>query len=67
MIERSKDRLVRLPEVRNRTGLSTATIYRKMAEGRFPKAVKISTMLVAWYEGDVNAWVQAPSDWQAAA
>jgi len=34
--DRRKDRLIRLPEMRHRTGLSTATIYRKMEEGSFP-------------------------------
>jgi len=55
--DRRKDRLIRLPEVRHRTGLSTATIYRKMEEGSFPKQRKLSVKVVAWYEGDVDAWV----------
>lgn len=38
-IDRSKDRLVRLPEVRSLTGLSTATIYRKMDAGQSPPKV----------------------------
>ena len=57
--DRSKDRLIRLPEVRHRTGLSTATIYRKMDEGSFPKQHKLSVHVVAWYEADVDAWVAA--------
>lgn len=55
--DRSKDRLIRLPEVRHRTGLSTATIYRKMEDGSFPKNRKLSVHVVAWYESDVDAWV----------
>lgn len=54
-IDRSKDRLIRLPEVRHSTGLSTATIYRKMFEGSFPRHRKLSVHVVAWYEGDVDA------------
>ena len=32
-------RLIRLPEVQHRVGLGRSTIYRWMAEGRFPKPV----------------------------
>lgn len=67
MIDRSKDRLVRLPEVRSLTGLSTATIYRKMDEGRFPPKVRLSVNIVAWYASDVGRWVADPLGWQAAA
>lgn len=56
MIDRSKDRLIRIAEVRHRTGLSTATIYRKI-DGLFSQRRKLSVHVVAWYEGDVDAWV----------
>jgi prophage regulatory protein len=36
-----KNRLIRRPEVLNLVGLSRATIYLMMAEGRFPKPVKV--------------------------
>jgi prophage regulatory protein len=66
MTDRSKDRLIRIAEVRHRTGLSTATIYRKMEDGSFPQRRKLSVHVVAWYEGDVDAWV-AGFDQNAAA
>lgn len=34
-------RFLRLPEVRKRVGLSTPTIYRHIAAGRFPRPVRI--------------------------
>ncbi len=67
MIDRSKDSLLRLPDVRRRTGLSGATIYRKMERGEFPAKVAIGTTMVAWYESDVDRWVAAPLEWRAAA
>lgn len=67
MIDRSKDSLIRLPEVRRRTGLSTATIYRKVASGDFPAKVQLSANVVAWYESDINRWVADPMGWTAAA
>src|SRR3546814_9541187 len=36
------DKIIRLQTVRDRTGLSRSTIYRKIAEGTFPRQIKIS-------------------------
>src|SRR3546814_9895525 len=36
------ERIIRLPTVLNRTGLSRSTLYRKIAEGTFPAQVQIS-------------------------
>jgi prophage regulatory protein len=67
MTDRSKDSFLRLPEVRRRTGLSTATIYRKVTLGQFPDKVQLSANVVAWYESDVNRWIADPMGWAAAA
>jgi prophage regulatory protein len=64
MTDRSHDSFVRLPEVRRRTGLSTATIYRKMERGEFPMKRQLSINAVAWYESDLNAWMTDPMGWQ---
>ncbi|MDO7843426.1 helix-turn-helix transcriptional regulator [Sphingomonas immobilis] len=66
-VDRNRDSLVRLPEVRRRTGLSTATIYRKMKGGEFPPKVQLSANVVAWYESDVGRWVANPMGWEDAA
>jgi len=63
MTDRTTDSLVRLPEVRRRTGLSTATIYRKMERGEFPSRVRLGANVVAWYESDVGRWVADPLGW----
>jgi prophage regulatory protein len=67
MTDRSRDSLVRLPEVRRRTGLSTPTIYRKMKIGEFPVRIALSANVVAWYESDINRWVSDPLGWRVAA
>lgn len=67
MIDRADDRLIRLPEVKARVALSTATIYRKMDDGSFPRAVQIGANSVAWYERDIAAWLNAPMEWKVAA
>ena len=41
----------RVGEVSELTGLSIATIYRLMAEDKFPRPINISERSVAWPEG----------------
>jgi prophage regulatory protein len=67
MTDRRTDNLLRLTTVRERTGLSRTTIYRRMAAGKFPPAKPISDGLVAWYESDINAWIEDPMNWRGAA
>ena len=50
-------RLLRLPEVISTTGLSRASIYNYMAEGKFPPSVSIGARAVAWPSNDVTQWV----------
>lgn len=51
--------LIRLPAVKERTGLSRSRIYELLSEGRFPKPVKLSTRLNAWPENEISAWIAA--------
>ncbi|WP_294312808.1 AlpA family transcriptional regulator [uncultured Sphingomonas sp.] len=67
MMDQTRSRLVRLPEVKDRTGLSRTSIYRKMDAGEFPLAVKLSANAVAWRETELERWIAAPTEWQAAA
>lgn len=48
---------IRFPRVTEKTGLPRATIYREMAEGRFPKPVKLSKRAVGWREHVIDAWI----------
>lgn len=52
-----KESLIRLPEVKRRTGISTTEIYRQMAQGRFPRQRKLSHKVVVWVESQIDAWV----------
>jgi prophage regulatory protein len=49
-------KLYRLPEVIKFTGWSRPKIYREMAEGRFPRSVRVGAMSVAWLEDELAAW-----------
>jgi len=50
-------RLIRLKEVQHRVGLGRSTIYRWMAEGKFPKPVQLGGYAVAWAEDDIESWI----------
>lgn len=52
-----EDRLLRLPEVKSKTGMSRTTIYRRMMEGHFPRSVDLGGGTVAWRLSDVNRWM----------
>ncbi|MFC3061661.1 helix-turn-helix transcriptional regulator [Paenirhodobacter populi] len=58
------DRIIRLDTVRDRTGLSRSTIYRKIAEGTFPRQLKISANGAGWRESDIDRWVADPVRWR---
>lgn len=51
------DRILRLPELLQVTGLSTATLYRWMDEERFPRPVRLGENSVGWKASAVQAWI----------
>lgn len=59
-VEPTSDRYVRMPELEARTGMSRATIYRRIKAGRFPRKVPMDGNVSVWREGDVAAWLANP-------
>lgn len=54
---RPERRIYRLQQVQDATGFGRAWIYQLMADGKFPKAVRIGKRAVGW-DGDlVDQWV----------
>ncbi|WP_031599525.1 AlpA family transcriptional regulator [Ferrovum myxofaciens] len=51
-------RILRLPQVMDRTALSRSTIYQYMSEGEFPESVGLGSRAVGWVEGEINDWLQ---------
>lgn len=53
-------RFLRLPAVIDRTGLSRASIYARVAEDppRFPAPVKLDGHAVGWVESEVSEWCE---------
>ncbi|OLQ92645.1 AlpA family transcriptional regulator [Vibrio panuliri] len=50
-------KIIRLPEVIRRTGLSRSTIYLHMSKGVFPKSVSLGERAIGWAETDVEQWL----------
>lgn len=52
-------RIVRRAEVLEVTGLSRATLYRLISDGRFPAPVKLAANAVGWREAEVREWLES--------
>jgi prophage regulatory protein len=55
-------RILRLPAVKARTGLPRSTIYVRIAQGVFPRPVRLGARTVGWLESEVEDWLQARID-----
>jgi len=64
--DRRGDCLLRIPEVRRRTDLSVATVYRRVEAKTFPAKVRLGPKSVAWYQSDIDAFVADPTGYRAA-
>lgn len=51
--------LLRLPSVKDMTGLSRSTIYSWITAGRFPAPVMLGPRSVAWIKEEIEAWVNS--------
>jgi prophage regulatory protein len=49
--------VLRLPSVKEMTGLSRSTIYQLIALGHFPKQFNVGLRAVGWLRSDVEAWM----------
>lgn len=49
--------LLRCKSVQVRTGLSRSAIYQEMADGDFPKPIKITAKAVAWPSNEIDDWI----------
>lgn len=51
-------KIMRRPEVESITGLSRSSIYAKMENETFPKAIKLSGRSVGWLEHEIQEWLK---------
>jgi prophage regulatory protein len=51
------DRILRLKDVREKSGLSESGLKRAETVGEFPKRIKIGPRAVGWSEKQVDQWI----------
>ena len=49
--------ILRLPQVKARTGLSRSTIYMRITAGCFPKPIPLGGRAVGWIESEIDDWL----------
>lgn len=53
----SNERILRLPQVKERTGLGRSSIYLKENDGIFPQRVSLGARSVGWLESEIDQWI----------
>jgi prophage regulatory protein len=51
------ERILRIDEVLRLSGLSSSTLWREVAAGRFPSTVPISKRGKGWLASDIRDWL----------
>jgi prophage regulatory protein len=53
------EKLLRLPTVMARTGLSRTRLYRLMSMNKFPQRIPLTDRTVGWDAEEVEQWIQS--------
>jgi len=59
MSEYTDERLLRLRDVKEKTGLGSSTIYRRLADGSFPVPRILGPNTVRWLQSEIDAWIKS--------
>lgn len=51
-------KVLRLRDVKDKTGLAKSTVYKKIGEGEFPKQFSLGGKAVGWLESDIDKWIR---------
>lgn len=59
--EKKPHRILRSPEVKERSGLSRTQIWRKSTDplDDFPAAVELGSNSIGWFEDEINVWLES--------
>jgi len=50
-------KILRLPDVMRRTGLSRSLVYKLIADGTFPRQIKLTKHASGWDERAIDTWI----------
>ena len=54
--------LIKLPAVKKITTFSSATIFRLISKGEFPKQIKLAERSSAWLLEEIYSWLEEKKD-----
>ena len=52
------NKIIRLPAVKEKTGLSRSSIYLRMTKNDFPKSISLGDRAIGWLESDIEQWLE---------
>jgi prophage regulatory protein len=50
--------LLRVSDVSKKTTLAKSTLWLKIAQGHFPRPIKLSPAISVWKQSDIDAWIE---------
>lgn len=51
--------LMRISDIKKATGMSSASIYRLIAQKKFPAQIELGARMVAWRRHEVQEWIDS--------
>ena len=51
--------IIKLPQVKELTTFSSATIYRLISKGEFPKQIKLAERSSGWLRNEIDSWLES--------
>lgn len=51
-------KILRLPQVIDKTGLSRTTVYESIKRGDFPNPVQLTERSIGWREHEIDEWIE---------
>ena len=55
----TESKILRLPQVQSRTGLSRSSIYLFVSQGRFPKPIQLGARSIGWLNSSIDTWIES--------
>lgn len=54
--------VLRLNQVKAQTGMSRSLIYKLIAEGKFPRQIKLGSRSVGWFQHAINEFLASRAE-----
>ena len=59
ILVQAPETIIKCKQVQARTGISRSGLYQKVAEGNFPKPIKLGSRASGWILSEVDTWISA--------